>query len=171
MDSIEMNKKLLTRFAIVLAGLALIGYLTYLLFALTNPDRLRTIIHESVRREVAAINIPAPKDGKDANLEQIRTAISEYMASNQPKDGRDGVDGRNGQSGQNATYEQVKQAVDEYFQANPLKNGIDGADGNDGKTPQLRCNVEKNRWEVRFNLLDTWQLLNGEKVECTTGGA
>lgn len=162
-----MNKrKLLTYLAIAIAAIVLIGYLTYLLFALTNPDRLKEAIHDSVRSEVAAINIPKPKDGKDASLDDIRSMVREYLTANPPKDGTNGLNGKA------ATYDQVKQAVGEYMRDNPVKdgiNGISGMDGLNGKTPQLRCNIEKNRWEIRFDEAEKWQLLNGEKIKCTVG--
>lgn len=41
-----------------------------------------------------------------------------------------------------------------------------GAVGSDGKTPFLRCNIDKNQWEVRYNMDDNWELLNNEVVAC-----
>jgi len=159
------RRKLPTRIAIVASAIVLIGYITYLLFALTDPNRFKSTIEEGVKSQMDAIELPQPKDGKDASLEQIRAAVNEYMLANKPQDGKDG---------QNATDAQIQQAVNNYMAAHPVavpKDGRDGADGKEGKTPQLRCNVEKNRWEVRFGEDLTWQILNGEKVKCTTGGA
>lgn len=46
-------------------------------------------------------------------------------------------------------------------------NGKNGNDGVDGKTPILRCNVQKNRWEVSYIGDNVWQILNGTPVPCT----
>ena len=68
------------------------------------------------------------------------------------KNGTDGTDGVNGEDGLNG------------------KDGLDGKNGQDGKdglTPMIRCNVTKNRWEVKYNTTDTWKILDNNPVKCT----
>lgn len=45
--------------------------------------------------------------------------------------------------------------------------GDRGNSGIDGLTPELRCNLIKNRWEIRYSTTVSWQVLNGEPVKCS----
>lgn len=126
-----------------------------------RQDEVKREIRHSVSEEIAKVKIPQPKDGY--------TPVKN-------------LDYFDGQNGINATDKQVKQAVDQYFKENPPQvingsngytpqKGVDYFDGNpgqDGITPLVRCNTTKNRWEVRYGLDQAWQLLNNEKVKCTT---
>lgn len=53
------------------------------------------------------------------------------------------------------------------------ENGIDGIDGKkgsdgvNGSTPELRCNVDKNRWEFKYTGTEQWRVLNESAVRCT----
>lgn len=159
-----MKKKVNIILWIGLAVLLTMSFLTnYIL--LSQRDELKKEIKDTVRSQVEQITIPVPKDGKNASMEQVRQAVTEYIAANPPKDGLNGRD---------ATQEQIAKSVNEYFAKNPVKQPKDGKtpvkgiDFSDGVTPQIRCNAEANRWEARFSSLDNWQLLNGEKVKCTT---
>jgi hypothetical protein len=71
---------------------------------------------------------------------------------------KNGVDGLNG-------YTPVK-GVD-YFDGEKGKNGVDGKDGKDGRNPELRCDILNNRWLVRYNPAENWQMPDGEAVACT----
>lgn len=44
--------------------------------------------------------------------------------------------------------------------------------GTNGETilPRLRCNVEKNRWEIRYSEEDNWTILDNQVTACTVGG-
>lgn len=100
-------------------------------------------------------------DGKDATDEQIGEAVQKWFQANPIKngvDGSNGVDGRNGADAAPVTTEQIDASVKKYMEETPTLNGL---------TPILRCNEEKNRWELRYSQDDTWQLLNGTKVPCT----
>jgi hypothetical protein len=161
-----MNKrKILTIVAIAITITVLIAYLTVLALILTDPGRFKQVIRNSVKEQVATI--PIPKDGKSVTQEQISQAVSDYIATNPPIKGSDG---------QNATDAQVSKAVSDYLTAHPIKipkNGrtpVKGKDYHDGATPLFRCNVLANRWEIRLNATQNWQLLNGESVKCTILG-
>lgn len=98
---------------------------------------------------------------------QIKAEVSEKIKSiKQPVDGSngytpikgidyfDGINGKDGADGINGT------------------DGVDGKDGQDGVsglTPELKCNILKNRWEVRYTPDESWQVLNGEVVPCVGG--
>lgn len=132
--------------------------------------------NNKMQREIMTIEnikIPIPKDGQNATPQQISQAITDYLAVNPIHNGTDG---------QNATNTQVQSAINQYMQSHPVQNGIngtngkdgqngtngvDGKDGLDGLTPQLRCNVTKNEWEVRYSDDQNWQLLNGQTTKCT----
>lgn len=149
---------------LLLVALAVSVLTTYTLIQqqASLKQSLKDVIALQIHSEVS--NIPRPVDGvdgKNATPEQISQAVNTYMAQNPVKNGKDGTDGTNGQ---NATNTQVQQAVNSYLTANPVKNGKDGLNGN---TPQLRCNILKNRWEVRYSDDDNWQALNGDIVKCS----
>lgn len=126
--------------------------------------------NNNMQREIMTlenIKIPVPKDGQNATPQQISQAITDYLSVNPVHNGTDG---------QNATNAQVQNAVNQYMQSHPVQNGkdgqngtsgVDGKDGLDGLTPQLRCNVTKNEWEVRYSEDQNWQLLNNKIVKCT----
>lgn len=44
---------------------------------------------------------------------------------------------------------------------------INGKDGVDGLTPELRCSVTKNRWELRYSPEASWQIAGGIPSKCT----
>lgn len=138
-----------------------------------------SFFNNSAQREIMTlenIKIPVPKDGQNATPQQISQALTTYLAQNPIHNGIDG---------QNATNAQVQNAVNQYMQSHPVQNGkdgqngtngkdgqngtngVDGKDGLDGLTPQLRCNVTKNEWEVRYSEDQNWQLLNGQTTKCT----
>lgn len=64
-------------------------------------------------------------------------------------DGKDGQNGVNGQDGKNGA------------------DGHDGIDGHDGATPIIQCNTIENRWEVKYNGDDNWQILGDSPIRCT----
>lgn len=127
---------------------------------------LDEVIKQTVAREVSAAIQPSiqPKDGytpiknidyfdgrhgKNATDDQVQKAVDKYMKDNPPQV-------THGQDGKNATKEQIEDAVNKWFELHPPL------------TPQTRCNVTKNRWEVRYGEDQAWQLMNNEKVKCTT---
>lgn len=44
----------------------------------------------------------------------------------------------------------------------PGQQGAQGQDGADGKTPQIRCDEDKNQWEIRYADDENWQIMNNE---------
>lgn len=78
-------------------------------------------------------------------------------------DGKDGTDGINGTDG--------KDSLSTHTETTVIKElsipGKDGEDGSDGMTPEIRCNTDKNRWEIRYSSFESWGLLNGTAVRCT----
>lgn len=130
--------------------------------------KVESAVKSAVGKEMSQVKIPKPINGRDARPEQIKSAVNAYISNNPPANGRNGI---------NATDEQVSKAVNNYFAKHPVSvpkdgmtpvKGRDYVDGINGATPQLRCNIVANRWEVRYGSEDNWQLLNGEKVKCTT---
>lgn len=161
-----MKKRLLWKIAtltvIILAIFEIIaGYLI-----ISTLDSLNSRVQNSIET-LQHITIPVPKDGKDASMQQVSDAVNTYLAANPVKNGK------------SASDEQVQKAVNTYMSTHPAingtngldgKNGVNGKDGNngqDGLTPQLRCDAQINRWEVKYLPTDAWQLLNGENVQCT----
>lgn len=70
-------------------------------------------------------------------------------------DGKDGIDGRDGKDSKN-THTIEKTTVIEQV---PV----------DGLTPEIYCNIMKNRWEVRYKPSDVWRVLKSDElpVKCT----
>lgn len=125
-------------------------------------------VQNTVQEEIERLKIPQVNVGKDGY-----TPIKNI-------DYFDGKDGKDGADGKTVTNEQIRNAVSDYMSKNPIAAGrdgytptkgvdySDGENGIDGKTLIIHCNSTKNRWEVKYNPVDTWQLLNGESVKCTT---
>lgn len=155
----------------ILLGLIAILLAIYLYVILSQRGVLEIKINSAVKSSVA-------DEFKKLQIPDMKNIKSGYT----PKKGVDYFDGVNGND---ATNEQVQEAVEKYFAANPVKNGENGVNGSDapipvkgvdyfdgtnGFTPIIRCNVNKNRWEVRYSIEASWQLMNNDKVPCTVGG-
>lgn len=103
-------------------------------------------------------------DGKDATSKQVSESVRQWFQANPVNDGvdgRDGIDGIDGNNGKDApiiTNEQIDASVKRYLEENPPQIGL---------TPIIRCNDAKNRWEVKYNQEDSWQLLGGTRIVCT----
>lgn len=88
---------------------------------------------------------------------------------------KNGVDGKDGYTPvKGVDYFDGKNSISTYTTETVVKevaingkDGVDGKNGNDGLTPELRCNIEKNRWEVRYSQESIYEVLNGEPVRCT----
>lgn len=159
-----MKKKYLNIILWVVTIIAIVVAILAVYRTTQKEDELRSlkdVIKTVVQKEVASIGLrlPEPKDGYTP-----RKNIDYF-------DGKPGENGRDGKDGQNVTDAQVDKAVKKYFKENPIvvKDGVDGKDGSDGITPEIRCNAVRNRWEIRYGIEEAWQVLNGEKVKCTTG--
>lgn len=100
---------------------------------------------ETLRKQVEGL--PAPKDGKDCDMEEVRAMIEVAVkALPPPANGRDGLPGKDGNS---VSLEEVRPVIDEAIKSIQAqaeekveaaiksmptpKDGKDGADGKDGK--------------------------------------
>lgn len=161
----ERITNLLLLMIVILLGL-------YLYILVEQKGWVELKINKAVEREIASIKNPAPtptkdgytpiknidyfdgQDGKNVTDEQVKQAVGTYLKENPPKV-------VHGQDGSNATDEQVAASVETYLEKNPISV-------KDGLTPIIQCNVLKNRWEIKYRLEDAWQLLNNQKIKCTT---
>lgn len=118
-------------------------------------------IKEYVNLQVAQTK---PKDGTNATQEQIATALAQYMISNPPKDGQDGVSikGDKGDSCTTVQNENGAIIACEDGTSAVIRNGTDAY-------IELRCNENKNRWEVKYNPEDSFSVLNGKATQCKAG--
>ena len=92
-----------------------------------KPDFKGDIAAE-VQRAVAAL--PAPKDGKDCDMETVKGLIEEAVkAIPAPKDGKDGANGKDGLDG--AAGEPGAKGAD-GVNGKDGRDGVDGAAGKDG---------------------------------------
>jgi hypothetical protein len=103
----------------------------------------------------------------DRNLQEAVRLIKSEVPSDgyTPVKGVDYFDGKDG-------YTPVKYV--DYFDGKDGTNGADGKDGANGEDGKdayfdIRCNTNKNRWEIKYMIEESWQVLNGEAVSCTTG--
>lgn len=110
-------------------------------------------------------NIPLPKDGNDADPVDY-TIINQYIndrvdAIPHPKDGKDGLNGINGKSCTTSQTETGAVIACEDGTSAVIRNGTDSY-------IELRCNENRNRWEVRYAPTDNWSVLNNKSTKCTT---
>lgn len=110
-----------------------------------------TYEHEkSINNKVDYIN--SIIENKLKSIEDIKVINGENGKT--PIKGIDYSDGLNGKDGTNG------------------QNGIDGVNGKDGTNGKdayfdIQCNIEKNRWEVKYSPTDKWKVLNGTPIRCT----
>lgn len=97
-------------------------------------------------------------DGKDATNEQISKSVEQWFQKNPIKDGANGTNGEDGKDAPTVTNEQVDSSVKKYMKEHPPQTSL---------TPIIRCNEDMNRWEVKYNQEDIWQLLGGTRIVCT----
>lgn len=104
----------------------------------------------------------------ESNLNSIRS-ISSEISSIKAKDGIDGANGSDGytpiegidyHSGVNGKDSVSTHTTETIVKEVPVN-------GKDGQTPIIKCNKEKNRWEVKYGVAENWKILNGEKIPCT----
>jgi len=122
--------------------------------------RQQDFIEFRINSAFQGISITAGKDGKDGYT---------------PVKGIDYFDGVNG-------YTPIKNV--DYFDGYTPVKGVDYFDGRDGqsikgdkgdkgdqgehgRTPSIRCNVELNQWEVKYEGDEDWTILGEEPVKCT----
>lgn len=80
-----------------------------------------------------------------------------------PTKGIDYFDGSDGKDGENGKDSMSTHTIETVIKEVPVK-------GTDGYTPEVRCNEDKNRWEVRYSNFPNWQIQYGELgqvVKCT----
>lgn len=94
-------------------------------------------------------------------LNEIADKVAEIGNSKTtaPVNGRDGKDGT-GEKGEKGE----KGDKGESVKGDP---GVKGEQGDKGLTPIIRCNTEKNRWEIQYSPEFSWELINGEAIKCT----
>lgn len=118
----------------------------------------------------AISDAPKAKDGVSPTVDY--QALDQYIASyvNQqvlnlppPVNGSNGSDGKNGSS---CTTTQIDTGAAITCTDGTSSVVTNGADGQNAYT-ELRCNTNKNRWEVRYQPDGSWLLLNGKVVACT----
>lgn len=114
-------------------------------------------------------------DLKQSQDQKIESTINQMMKDIMPHDGYtpvkgiDYFDGEKGEKGDNAisTYETETIIKEVPLPGMVGETGEKGDKGDNGATPLLRCNAERNRWEVRYGVDEKWRLLNNEVVACT----
>lgn len=96
----------------------------------------------------------------EESLNELANKVSEIHRQKhivvRPSDGKDGKDGIS--------------IVGEKGEKGDKGDSIVGEKGKDGLTPEIRCNVSKNRWEYRYESTSLWQIMYSEsnnKVKCT----
>jgi len=114
-------------------------------------------------------------DLKQSQDQKIESTIERMIRDITPKDGYtpvkgiDYFDGKKGDKGDNAisTFETETIIEQVPLPGSTGDKGEKGDSGQNGATPLLRCNADRNRWEVRYGVDEKWRLLNNETVACT----
>lgn len=143
-----MTHKRLSWVFIALLLLLLTTVANYLIF-------LKIPSYESVEsyldKRLQALHVEAGKDGQNGY-----TPIKgvDYFDGKDGKDGRDGADGQQGLQGEKGETGAKGETGDK------------GDIGDAGKTPEIRCNVNKNVWQVRYSEEENWRTLGDSPVKC-----
>lgn len=105
-------------------------------------------IDVKIKSAVESVNL---KNGKDGYTPIKGIDYIDGKDGITPIKGKDYFDGKDGSDG-------IGQKGDP---------GEKGKDGSNGLTPELRCNTQKNRWEVKYESSESWRVLGEEPVRCT----
>lgn len=97
------------------------------------------------------------------SLESINESLEELKSTPQPKDGKDGSNGSNGNDGKDSLSTHTIEKTITLEQV-PLA----GTNGKDAFV-DVRCNVDRNRWEIKYSVSDNWQIMGELPVKCTIG--
>lgn len=152
----KQSQLMKTAIILMLLLLALTGYGLYLIHTQSSS---KDILHSEVIEEVARNK---PQNGQKGDSGLSITGPRGLQGYPGPKGdmGEQGVQGLQGISGP-----QGPQGI--QGPAGPQgEQGPQGSAGQDGKTPELRCNEDKNRWEVRYAPEENWQVLNNDETPC-----
>jgi hypothetical protein len=119
-----------------------------------DPEQIKRMVNEAVSQ----IEIPQPKDGKDADPELIKSLVAEAVAQIEVRDGSDGRDGKDAdpevikalvaeavaqievpqpRDGKDADPALIKQLVDEAVSKVEVRDGRDGKDADPDEVKRL----------------------------------
>lgn len=180
---------------IFITGLSVVTFITsliiiwILLFHQTAVPKLSTIIQkgdpptqeqiqDAVDNYFKHNPVRQPQDGKDAppvSDNQIDRSVVAFLITHPPAQGKTGnvgtigATGGKGEKGDSCTTTQTETGA-----VITCEDGSSSfiSSGTDGRTPILRCNTEKNRWEIRYSEEDNWAVIKdqeGNSVRCTSG--
>lgn len=175
-----MNKKNILNIVVWVLLVSLIAISALNSYLLLNPDKnwLSHEIQSSVEKEISKITFNQPKDaldghtpikgvdyhdGSNATDDQVKQAVIEWFKKNPPQV-INGTNGANGVSGESAYQSWLKLGNEGTEQ--DFIDSLKAPPAIDGKTPQISCNVIKNRWEVRYSEYESWNILNGKITKC-----
>lgn len=131
-------------------------------------DYINSKVHEELEKQ-------QPKDGKDATVDYglIYSTIDNKIASLPLLQGERGIPGINGVNGKSCTVTQTDTGAlitCEDGTSAIITNGTNGTNGVDGRSVELRCNSNKNRWEMRYTGETNYTVIrnssDGTPVKC-----
>lgn len=113
------------------------------------------------------------QDGTPVSREQIALVVAEYLQAHPPAPGKDGetIVGADGNDGSSCTTTQVEGGAVITCTDGSSSFISNGTNGVDGRTPFIRCNTNKNRWEIRYSEEDLWVAIkdqNNNSAKCST---
>lgn len=173
-----MKDRLLQKLTIALMILMIISNIitVYVVFSQASniPSKVNTLVKDgldsilNITSDVVSKEVT--KQINDKNIQEIVSkAVSDKIDSLNLHNGVDGKDGKDSVS-INTIETVTKEIVNNITTIKEVPvNGVDGTNGKDAYF-EINCNIEKNRWEVRYNQDDDWTVLNNKIIPCTTRG-
>ncbi len=166
-----MDRNSFSRIIAIIAVAILLTTVFNFIYLVINQDALSRKVKESNQRiEELSAKIPSmivAKDGRTPILgvdyfipEPIPGPKGDTVVG---KDGRNGNDGKSGESAYEIAVRHGFAGTEVQWLASLV---VVGATGESGATPILRCNENKNRWEVKYGADASWQILNGKVTKC-----
>ena len=136
----------------------IIAIMTFMDYKNNIPKQINSIVVEEVTKNIKSI---IPKDGINGytpvkGVDYFDGSKGDKGDAGQSIKGNNGTNGANGLSAYEiATSKGFIGTEDEWLES--LKPIV-----NDGLTPIIRCNVSRNRWEVRYTEYDIWNTIKNE---------
>lgn len=164
------NKKLV---ALALGLAFILMFLTlYTIFKLVEQNKsLNERLEDTISKSTTQIK----------NLTENQIVLQNQIKSiykNDPKSGENGINGLNGRNGRNgingkdakngsscSTIQNQNGAIIKCSDGTKsvIKNGKDV----EIKIPYIQCNILKNRWEIRYDPTENWQIMGDMPIPCT----
>lgn len=137
----------------------------------TMPDKIKS----AVTSGLGEVKVPSDEQIiKKVVTSEINNLNINNLITNSVNNKVDSLNLKNGINGKDSVSTQT-QIIEKTIEQVPVKgdkgdkgdSGINGVDGVSPQSPIIDCDTINNRWIIKYNEDDGWQLLGGIPKKCT----